>query len=79
MAMSLILAVLSSRVQNAGTSEEESGIIARRQQEGALDVYDVNEESSILDQIQTEGFESGEAETTGGEDATEAEPVPEGD
>ncbi len=78
MALALILAVMSSRVTT--TDVQEDGIIAKRQQEGSLDVFDVNEGGTILDQIQTEGFEpEGEQEST---DETPApaqdEPTPAG-
>jgi len=57
MALALVLAVMSSRGTREATPE---GIIAKRQQAGSLDIYNVKDDASILDQIQTEGFE-GEA------------------
>ncbi len=78
MALALILAVMSSRVSTVDVQED--GIIARRQQEGSLDVFDVEEGGTILDQIQTEGFEGeGEEGTTDETPApTEDEPAPAG-
>ena len=79
MALSLILAVLSSRVQTEDANGDS--IIARRQQSGALDVFDVESQGTILDQIQTEGFESAGDEgaaASEGDDTPSEEPAPEG-
>jgi protein translocase SecG subunit len=72
MVLALLLAILSSR--GRGDEETSEGIIARRQQSGQMDVLNVEESGSILDQIQTEGFnlEGGEAEE-GQADAGQAE------
>jgi preprotein translocase subunit SecG len=51
MALALLLAVLSSRTRSASAPES---IIHRRQQSGALDVYNVEEGPSLIDQIQTQ-------------------------
>ena len=68
MALALILAIMSSRVSTVDVNE--GGIIAKRQQQGSLDVFDVEEGGTILDQIQTEGFEAG------GEESTDETPAP---
>ena len=79
MALAVILSIMSSR---ARVADEDAGIIAKRQQEGALDVYNVQEGGSILDELQTEGFEAAD-EGTGAAVETEAkdaaEPAPSGD
>jgi preprotein translocase subunit SecG len=51
MALALLLAVMSSRSRTVGTTES---IIHKRQQAGALDIYNVNEGPSLQDQIQTQ-------------------------
>jgi len=76
MSLSLLLAIMSSRSTEA---EEEAGIIAKRQQEGALDVYQVEQGASILDELQTEGFEEGSGEGAAATGSEEAEPAPAGD
>ena len=76
MALALVLAVLSSRVET--TDARDDSIIARRQQEGSLDVYDVEGTGNILDQIQTEGFEGGEDTESTTPPAPADEPAPEG-
>ncbi|MCB1161174.1 MAG: preprotein translocase subunit SecG [Candidatus Krumholzibacteriia bacterium] len=63
MALALILAVLSSRTRQ--TASPDGGIISRRQQSGALDVYNVQNDGSILNQIETEGFEGAATEMSG--------------
>ena len=67
MLLSLILAVLSSRVP---VEDMEDGIIARQRQEGGLDVFNVDENANILNQIETEAASSGSFDTSG-EGATE--------
>jgi len=57
MALALILAVLSSRSRSGGESSES--IIAKRQQSGALDVYDVEQAPPLVNQIQTEPAPAG--------------------
>jgi preprotein translocase subunit SecG len=68
MFLALVLAVMSSRVQ----VDEADSIMARQRNEGGMDVYNVEDGASILNEIQTEGFDSEEGgeETTSG-DATE--------
>jgi preprotein translocase subunit SecG len=51
MALALLLAILSSR---SSTPESSGSIIAKRQQSGALDVYNVEEGPSLQDQLQIE-------------------------
>ena len=58
MFLALLLSILSSRSQ----SEQTDSVIQQRQQQGALDVYNVEEGTSILDNIQTEGFDAGESD-----------------
>jgi preprotein translocase subunit SecG len=76
MALSLVLAILSSR---STTPEDSEGIISRRQQSGALDVYNVEEGPSLQDQIQTQPApapaSTGEATAGGG---SEPAPAPTG-
>ena len=57
------MAVLSSRTRQ--TASPDGGIISRRQQSGALDVYNVQNDGSILNQIETEGFEGAATEMSG--------------
>ncbi len=76
MALALVLAIMSSRVDSNEPRDES--IIAKRQQEGSLDVFNVEESGSILDQIQTEGFEGGEDAESTTPPAPADEPAPEG-
>lgn len=81
MALALILAVLSSRVTTDESGGE--GIISQRQQEGTLDIFDVEaEQGGILDQIQTEGFEAGGEDAAASDEgdgaASEEQPAPAG-
>jgi preprotein translocase subunit SecG len=53
MALSLVLAILSSRT-SAGPREQDS-VVARRQQQGGVQVYNVDQGGSILNDLQMEG------------------------
>ena len=79
MALALLLAVLSSRSR---TPEGEGSVIARRQQSGALDVYNVEEGPSLQDQILTEPAPATAADGQATEDAaptgSDATPAPAG-
>ena len=65
MALALLLSILSSR----SLVTEEDSVIRQRQQKGALDVYDVQKGNSILDDIQTEGFNPAESGNEGDQGA----------
>ena len=75
MALALLLAVLSSRARTPETSES---IIHRRQQSGALDVYNVESGPSLQDQIQTESAPAPgtEGQATQGTAPAGSEPAP---
>ncbi|MBM4116353.1 preprotein translocase subunit SecG [bacterium] len=78
MALALLLAILSSRSRSGGEASES--IISRRQQSGALDVYDVEQSAPLSSQIQTQPApaQGGEGQPAPSPAGGSAEPAPAG-